>query len=166
MTDAMTTQECLDSQTHATSCCEGGRRPAVPFYERNTVRIVGEPSATCTIQAFSQEDIDEIRAIHEGTDKAAQVIQERGEVYGPFDVNMYGTALQISGMLAQYYGRTDLPVLPAYMAAMIATAFKSNRIVKSPTHEDSHLDHGNYLEIARKLGAESASPPNHIVNNE
>ena len=137
MTDAMTTDECIDSITHGGSCCEGGRRP---FSQRKEPKECGFFDPVIPY-------MDPIKML----DRAEQVIQERGEVYGPFDVNMYGTALQISGMLAQFYSRTDLPVLPAYMAAMIATAFKSNRIVKSPAHEDSHLDHGNYLKKAKEL---------------
>jgi hypothetical protein len=135
MTESLQDDICTESITQG--CCEGGRRPS--WQERMKSAEKG----------FLLPDV--VQCCDVPVDHAAQVIQERGEVYGPFDVNMYGTALQISGMLAQHYGRTDLPVLPAYMAAMIATAFKSNRIVKSPTHEDSHLDLGVYLGKAKSL---------------
>lgn len=159
MNEMLQDEVSLASQTHG--CCEGQRRPTVPFHQRHlrTPEIADCPSQVVVmpvggdvLPGFNNPYADALEETNQRiSDRAAQVIQERGEIYGPFDVNMYGTALQISGMLAQYYSRTDLPVLPAYMAAMIATAFKSNRIVKSPTHEDSHLDLGVYLGKAKEL---------------
>lgn len=137
MIDSLTDETCLDSITQ--SCCEGGRGPTA---WRDRGRKDGQGFYCDSPKADSKP---------ETLSKEAQVVQDRGEFYGPFDINMYGTALQISGMLAQFYGRDDLPILPAYMAPMIASAFKSNRIVKSPTHEDSHLDLGVYLNKAREL---------------
>jgi len=149
----------LESQTHG--CCEGARRP---FSERKN------PSQ-CVVQPIDLKDIHiawidydkakaaELEEAIEGIGLAShleELTAERGEVYGPYDINMYGTALQISGMLAQFYQRTDLPVLPAYMAAMIMTAYKSNRMVRTPDHEDSHIDDANYKRFAKELGRQIA----------
>lgn len=141
----------------------------MPFYQRKRIPVeetIAEesnafPVSQCVVMPVDMTESDpvlqqlaETERLLQERGKAEQVIQERGEVYGPFDVNMYGTALQISGALAQFYGRTDLPPLPAYMAAVIASIFKLNRIVKSPSHEDSHLDNKNYLDEAKKLGSQ------------
>ena len=156
MTDAMTTKECIDSQTHGGSCCEGGRRPVVPFSERRMTN--GE-----RINAMTAKFIQEQRAsqpsqcvvtpvLGDASPTIAEVQAERGAVYGPPEVNMAAIAKCWSGLLMNYYKRTDLPDLtPAMVALMESAGTKACRLASTPTHPDSQLDYLSYGEIHHGL---------------
>jgi hypothetical protein len=168
MTEAMTDETCLDSITHAGSCCEGGRRPfsqrKEPICEKAAEDIFpayNDPDDTVgyyIIPPSPQVDVDAIKAIAEGTDS---LLAERAKDYGPPEINMTGIGLIWTAQLRNHYGMADLPVLSGQMVALMMAGLKLNRLAKSPGHQDSYDDLEGYAEIAKRLTpAQEASDAN------
>ena len=161
MTESLQDEECLATQTQG--CCEGMRRPWTErkqVVEFQAVDALDNPMPcqqyVWPVLPFSQEQIDEVKAIAEGSTDA--LLAERAKDYGPPEINMTGIGLIWTAQLRNHWGMPDLPIIPGSIVALMMGGVKLNRLAKSPAHQDSYDDLGGYAEIARLLAkiAESA----------
>jgi hypothetical protein len=137
-------EECLDSITHAGSCCEGMRRP---FSQR-------KESIQCKTLPASQgiegeymvtPDIEEaIEGIGMQPSEIQGVIQERGDVYGPANVNLDCIAQHWRVYRINQGVRKESMLDVCYQNILQ----KISRLARTPNHRDSLIDIIGYAEIA------------------
>jgi len=132
MIEALQDEQCIESITHSGSCCEGARRP---FNARREPLKVVVP----------QESYDTITAIAEGTDSP---IQERGQDYGPPEVNLACIAKMWQAYLDN---REPGRPLDIHDVCYMNSLQKLSRLARTPRHKDSLRDLSRgYLEIAEQ----------------
>jgi hypothetical protein len=165
MNEMMQDEECLATQTQG--CCEGGRRPFSQRKEPKCEQEINqrldsmmsklkEPSQCCVMPVdlpeimpmFTQEQVDEVKAIAKGTDA---LLAERAKDYGPPEINMTGIGLIWTAQLRNHWGMPDLPIIPGSIVGLMMAGVKLNRLAKSPNHKDSYDDLDGYAEIAKSL---------------
>lgn len=78
-------------------------------------------------------------------------IQQRGEVYGPPEINLPAIGLHWTALLRQAFGRADIPEITGTLVAQMFAAAKLSRLARSPGHEDSEHDLRTYLTLACSL---------------
>jgi len=145
MNEMMQDECCLESQTQG--CCEGGRFTR-PFASRKT----GKPTVL-HVTEFSQEHVDEIKAIAEGTCDPHEafisgLLKDRGSAYGPPEVNLDSTA----SMWDAYLRNRNPGPLTIHDVCYMNCLQKISRLARTPTHKDSQSDILGYTKIAENAG--------------
>lgn len=130
MNEMMQDEECLATQTQG--CCEGGRRPFSERKELRAIRSFGE----CLAEMQAED------AIAEGTDA---LLAERGNTYGPPEVNLHSTA-----QMWEAYDRNREPGRPeGFLDVCYKNILqKMSRLARTPTHQDSQEDVIGYMKMA------------------
>jgi hypothetical protein len=78
----------------------------------------------------------------------AEIISERGKVYGDPKENHDGIAMQWAPMLQPHWEAIrDMKPLPAHVVALLMVLVKVNRM-RLVYHEDNFSDAANYLDFA------------------
>lgn len=135
--------ECVEG-----SCCEGGRRPVVPFSERKEAKafkqngFVHQPDGQCRVMPV---DLDAIMPVEIDSDSP---IAERGQDYGPPEINLTCIAKMWQAYLDN---REPGRPLDLHDVCYMNSLQKLSRLARTPKHKDSLRDLSRgYLEIAEQ----------------
>lgn len=133
MIEMLNDEASLASQTHATGCCEGGRRPFSqrkdsPTYQQVVVQTLEEAA----------------RNLNDRPCEVESVIQERESVYGPPSVNLDCISQHWQAYRINQGERKESLLDVCYRNILQ----KISRLARTPNHRDSIIDIIGYAEIA------------------